>query len=101
MIGIPVPARSLGASHVCTEWTLWAGRTHTASVWSLRGWTDGRTDGERDTRGCRQSDHTHHGAAAGVKTKGKHTKNHIVENTNRMQEFQIISGPKNGCGSSG
>ena len=68
MIGIPVPARSLGASHVRTEWTLWAGRTHTASVWSLRGWTDGRTDGERDTRGCRQSDHTHHGAAAGVKT---------------------------------
>ena len=44
MIGIPGPARSLGASHVRTEWTLWAGRTHTASVWSLRGWTDGRTE---------------------------------------------------------
>lgn len=72
MIRIPVPAGSLGASHVRTEWTVWAGKTHSASVWSLRGWTDGRTESVIPW-GCRQSDHTHHGAAAGVKTKGKHT----------------------------
>lgn len=40
MVRIPVPAGSLGASRVHTEWTVQAGKIHTASVWRLCDWTE-------------------------------------------------------------
>lgn len=60
---IPVPAGSLGASRVHTEWTVQTDKIHTASVWRLGDWTDGRR--VRHTV-LQASEHAHRGAAAGV-----------------------------------
>lgn len=38
----PSSASHEGASRVHTEWTVQAGKIHTASVWRLGDWTDGR-----------------------------------------------------------
>ena len=70
MVGIPVPAGSLAASHVHTEWTVQASKIHTASVWRLHHWTEVRKESVMH-RCCRQSDHTHHWAAAGVWYQGQ------------------------------